>query len=354
MARLDVLHLLISAEREGTSMASVVRSLAELADPARYRFHAWFLMEDGPLRAELAEIGVATAYVPWRGWRDFPGGLRTIRALQRGRFPLVHRHTGGRSVGCALRVGTRARVVTHLHALGPEGGDPRPPALRPGTDCVIANSSAHAGLRTRIPVRVIHPGVRTERFAPRPLVAPGAPCVIGAASRLVPLKSLDDLLDAFASVRERQPDARLEIAGDGPLREALETRSCRLGLAGAVAFLGWCSPVADVMSRWTVFAQPSRQEGFGMAALEAMAAGLPVVATAVGGVPDLVVHGVTGYLVPPGDPAALAAALLAVVQAPDAGEGMGRAGRQRATDRFDARRMVENMTDLYERLHRAR
>ena len=338
-------------------MASVVTALAEYADPERYRFSAWFLGRDGPLRDDLSRAGIECAYLPWRGWRDVNGAARAARALRRGRFQIVHRHTGGRSVGSVLRLASGAQVVTHLHGMGAEDGGPPPRTrLRPGTDYVIANSSAHADTHTdgRIPFAVIHPGLRTERFSPRPPAPVGGPPIIGAASRLVPVKGLAHLLDAFAQVGRDVPEARLEIAGDGPERASLERQARSLGIEGSVTFLGWRTDLETVMARWTVFAQPSLEEGFGISALEAMAAGLPVVATSVGGVPDLVVDGVTGRLVPPAEPAAMKAALVAILRSERAAEQMGTAGRRRAIEQFDAKRMVELITDVYEHLLLAR
>jgi glycosyltransferase involved in cell wall biosynthesis len=157
------------------------------------------------------------------------------------------------------------------------------------------------------------------------------------------------LIEAFAAVARQMPEARLVLLGDGPELSAARRLIGKRGLAGRVELPG---PQADVwpwLARAHVFALASHYEPLGIAVLEAMAAGLPVVATGVGGIAELVEPGVTGELVPPGDPAAMARALVAVLADPDTAGRMGAAGRVFA----DGERMescVERYFELYERL----
>ena len=113
------------------------------------------------------------------------------------------------------------------------------------------------------------------------------------------LKGIDFLLSAAAVLRREFPGLRVEIAGSGPQHEKLGKMATQVGLGGQVKFLGWIDNLNSVLPRWDVFVMPSLEEGFGIAALEAMAAGLPVVATSVGGLPELIEDGKTGWLVPP-------------------------------------------------------
>jgi glycosyltransferase involved in cell wall biosynthesis len=115
-----------------------------------------------------------------------------------------------------------------------------------------------------------------------------------------------------------------------------------------VEFLGWRDDVEALLHRWDVFVMPSLEEGFGIAALEAMAAGLPVVATAVGGIPELVKDGETGWLVPPADPQALAGRLRSLLRDSGLRQAMGIAGHSRAQDHFSMDRMVENVSKIYD------
>ncbi|MFN2114728.1 MAG: glycosyltransferase family 4 protein [Anaerolineae bacterium] len=154
-----------------------------------------------------------------------------------------------------------------------------------------------------------------------------APVVL-TVGRLTEQKGLDDLLSALVTVREARPDARLLIAGDGPDRESLEQQARGQGLGGTVTFLGYRDDVPSLLAASDVFALASRAEGLPMALLEAMALGVPAAVTAVGGVPDVVRDGVTGLLVPPGDPDALAHRVLELIGDAEMARSIGAAAQQ--------------------------
>jgi glycosyltransferase involved in cell wall biosynthesis len=192
---------------------------------------------------------------------------------------------------------------------------------------------------------VIYNGIPLEPFlrvAPRP---PDGEFVFGAVGRLVPIKDHAGLLEAFREVAARHPRCRLEILGDGPLRRELEERRDRLGLAGRVEFRGASADAAAFLGRVDAFVLSSESEGLPMTLMEAMAAGLPTVATAVGGIPEFVEGARSGWLAPPRAPAALAAAMMAAVEADDRAE-RGARGREFAL----ARCSLETMAMEYERL----
>jgi glycosyltransferase involved in cell wall biosynthesis len=174
--------------------------------------------------------------------------------------------------------------------------------------------------------------------------------LLGLVARLHRQKGLGDLLAAVAWVRERVPDVRLLLIGEGELRDELEAQARALGLSGAVIFAGIRTDVAEIVAALDIFVLPSLWEGTSNAVLEAMAAGLPIVATAVGGTPEVVVDGVTGLLVPPRDPSALAGALVTLLQDADLRHRMGRAGRERVKQYFSLERMVRRTEALYEEL----
>ncbi|HEX5386428.1 MAG TPA: glycosyltransferase [Gemmatimonadales bacterium] len=134
--------------------------------------------------------------------------------------------------------------------------------------------------------------------------------VIGTVARLVPQKAVHVLLDAAPALLRAEPSTRILIVGDGPLRSQLVAQAHRLGIAGAVTFAGYQGDTVSAYAAMDVFVLPSRDEGFGLVFLEAMAMGVPVVGTRVVGSQDAVEDGVTGLLVPFGDPAALAGAVL--------------------------------------------
>ena len=170
--------------------------------------------------------------------------------------------------------------------------------------------------------------------------------LIGTVSRLVPVKGLRNLLAAMPEILRRCPATHLAVAGDGEERAALEAQAATLGLAPRVHFLGFREDADAVIGALNVFILPSLNEGLGKVLVTAMALGVPAVASRVGGVPDVVEDGQQGLLVPPGDPAALAKAVIALLEDRTRGVAMGAAGRARAT-RFSAEVMLERHAALY-------
>ena len=181
-----------------------------------------------------------------------------------------------------------------------------------------------------------------QSTAPRP---PTVVCVAG----LRPEKGHDVLLDAFALVREEVPSARLVLVGEGERRRALEDQAAALGIAGSVDFRGAVPDMWAALAEADVFAIASRSEAFCIAVAEAMAAGLPVVAPAVGAIPELVRPGVTGELFPGGDHTVLARHLVDLLRSPDARSQMGAAAREDA-ESLRMERAVERYLDLYKEL----
>jgi glycosyltransferase involved in cell wall biosynthesis len=172
-----------------------------------------------------------------------------------------------------------------------------------------------------------------------------SPLVV-AVGRLIEQKNHPTLLRAFARVHAERPSARLAILGGGPLEAETRGLAEELGLAGAVVLPGR-TEIRDWLERADVFAHSSRWEGFGIVLLEAMLAGLPIVATRVSAVPEVVVDGETGLLVEPGDDAAFSAALAALVADPDRARSLGEAGRARARSEFSVARMTAATLDVY-------
>jgi glycosyltransferase involved in cell wall biosynthesis len=167
-----------------------------------------------------------------------------------------------------------------------------------------------------------------------------------AVGRLIEQKDHATLLRAFARVRERQPDARLAILGGGPLEAETRSRADSLGLAEAVTLPGR-TEIRDWLARADVFVHTSRWEGFGIVLLEAMLAGLPVVATRVSAVPEVVADGETGALVEAGDAEGVARELAALLADPELRRRLGDAGRERARTEFSVAQMAERTIEVY-------
>ena len=315
-----ILLLANFAEMVGGGEESLL-GLAASLDHRRLRVIASVTAE-GQVAAQLRRLRVPVNVVslpPVRPW-TLPmmavalGRLR--RLLARERVALVHAH-GSRG---ALYAGLAARslgvpLVWHVRIDEP---DPRlDPLLIRLASAVVANSTATgarlapAGIRK---LTIVPNGVDLAHFAPRPpdaalraaLGLDAALPVVGFFGRLEYGKGVDVLLDAAARVHTKLPTAFL-FAGDGPLRERLAARAAAEGVP--VVFAGRRDDVVALMGLCAVVVLPSRQEAFGRVLIEAMAAGVPVVATAVGGIPEVCTDGVTALLVPPEDPDALAVAI---------------------------------------------
>lgn len=171
--------------------------------------------------------------------------------------------------------------------------------------------------------------------------------LVGSVCRLIEQKGLDNALDGFAQVVAEFPAAHYAIAGDGPLRGALEAQAARLGVADRVHFLGWRADAPAIFAALDVLLAPSRWEGFGLVFLEAMALGVPVISTRVSAIPEVIADGETGWLVPPDDPAAIAGALRAALVDPDERCRRGEAGRARLESQFTVDAMVERTLAVY-------
>jgi len=167
--------------------------------------------------------------------------------------------------------------------------------------------------------------------------------------RLIPVKGHLVLLRALAQARTRVPGLVLDIAGSGPLEPALRAYARELGLGDAVRFLGFVSPVQTAIENASVVVVPSLGEGFGMVALEAMERGRPVIASAVGGLPEIVADGETGLVVSPGDAEELAEAMVALAGDLPRAAAMGEAGRRRALESFTQERSTKGIEALYRR-----
>jgi sugar transferase (PEP-CTERM/EpsH1 system associated) len=176
--------------------------------------------------------------------------------------------------------------------------------------------------------------------------------VIGTVGRLNEVKSQDLLLRAFAEIKKRIPEAHLLLVGDGPMREALGELAVKLRIAPAVHFTGYQAQPERFLHAMNVFALTSRLEGLPLAILEAWAAGLPVVASAVGGVPDLVQHEGNGLLFPSGDETMLVTLLQKLIRDPQRAHRLGAAGRREVVARYSLTRMAEDYQRHYLQLLR--
>ena len=349
--RIPVLHLLGTAHREGSGVARIVAELARGLSP-KYKLHAWFLESGGPLVDQLRDCGAEARWIDWpRGARDPLGAIRFWRQLRSTKFALVHQHWGARSIRQLVRTGTDAKTIAHIHGQIVETGKSlRDPAGVRGADAIIAVSEFVAGQLPGRQVHVVYSGVSASRRTGRNPPDREDAVVIGTACRLIEAKGVRDLIFAFAELNKEFPSLRLEIAGSGPEQGNLIKIVQEAGILEAVRFLGWVDDLRPVLRGWDVFALPSLDEALPMVILEAMAEGLPVVATRVGGIPELVDEERTGLLARPADVDGLHLALRRLVGDADLRRRFGDEGRLRAETKFTVEQMVGQIEGIYDGL----
>jgi glycosyltransferase involved in cell wall biosynthesis len=316
------------------------------------------------LEREVRSAGIPVMTVPlWRAV-DLWSAARLRRFCVEAGVDVLHGHLSedwwlGR-IATARLPGTRLVVTRHISRRW--GSNPQKRWLLSGVHRVIAVSRAVAQVLARdVPSRlitVVPNGVDVHRFATAPRgalraelgIGPDAP-VIGMVARLAANKGQDLLLRAAPAVLARHPAARFVLVGgdqrDGSMGRRLEELARELGVAGQVHFLGDRADVAPLLRDFTVAVLPSRQEGLGLALIESMAAGVPSVATPVGGLPELVVDGETGLLVEPESPPSLAEAVNGLLEDPARAGRLAAAGQERVRSSFSLESMVAGTLAAY-------
>lgn len=317
------------------------------------------LHEDEPgaweFAGRLVDAGVPVEAVRLRRDADPLAFSRLLRVVRRTQPVLLHTHlvhadAYGLPAGKLARVPVLASTKHGFNAFR-EG---RPFALGDRALARLAdlNIAISAGLARYLAetegfdaarFEVVHYGIAVSAEPPAPPASPKLLCV----GRLIPIKGHELLLRAFAEARRDVPALELVIAGEGALRTELDALVVQLAIEHAVHFVGRLSPIAPAYERAAVVVVPSLGEGFGMVALEAAERGRAVIASAVGGLPEIVDDGRTGTLVPPGDAAALAAAIVDLTTQPERVIAMGRAARERALLEFSLDRCADRIDELY-------
>ncbi len=365
----------------GPVVAHVVHSLdvgglengvVNLVNTAGLRFrHVIVCMTTaGPLRDRL-DPGVEVVTVGKRPGQDLAAVVRLIRLLRAVRPAIVHSRNWAAldAVPSARLAGVR--VIVHgehgREATDPEGRSERRNRIRRlihplVSQFVTVSRDLERWLieDVRLPdrkVTAIPNGVDVTRFgcpdrraARRSLGLPDDSLVLGTVGRLDPVKDQAGLLRAFADLLPAHPEAWLIVAGNGPCRENLHGLAASLRISERVRFLGERPDVPVVLAAMNLFVLPSIAEGMSNTLLEAMASGLPVVATRVGGNPELIEEGVNGRLVPAQDSGALTAAIAGYLDDPHLRALHGKASRERVASSFSLERMTEAYVNLYGRL----
>jgi glycosyltransferase involved in cell wall biosynthesis len=358
---LKVLHL-IKVQGIGGAEQHLLALLPALRERG---VDARVLSLDGGLDADRFHRALDDTQVPWRrvrcGFHVSPRlAADVVRAVRTERPDLIHTHmVHGDVYGSIAAHALRVPFVSSRHnddryLLGPFRYVDR--AFMHGVRRLIAISDAvrvfleRAGLPRKKLVTIRYglddpPQAPSERTPEQLGIPRDAPLVL-AIGRLIAQKDHATLLRAFARVHADVPDARLAVLGWGPLEAETRALADELGVGGATVIAGRVEP-RDWLTRADVFAHTSRWEGFGIVLLEAMLSSLPVVATRVSAVPEIVVDGETGLLADPGDADAVAAALASLLADAERRRALGSAGRERARTEFSVARMADATVEVY-------
>jgi L-malate glycosyltransferase len=343
-AERQVVDLAVALQRAGYGVmvacsvaGDLSRTLEEAGVPVR------------PLLERLAKRRLSLGYA----WR-----LR--RLLRKERFDLVHAHIYASVVAAAiaiLRTNVPLVITEHTEASWQNWRarwvsrwvyrrvERIIAVSTPIRRRLIERDAVHPELITVIP-NTVASASEPPANAPLPTELRERP-LVGVVARLQPEKGVANFLKAAVHVAQQFPQAYFVVAGDGPLRQELAALAEDLGLRERIHFLGFRSDASALMKSLDVLVVPSVTEGSPLVTLEAMAAGVPVVASAVGGIPDQIRHDKEGLLIPPGDTEAIGDALLALLRDPDRARRLGEAGRRRVASRFSHALMVQQIEGVY-------
>jgi glycosyltransferase involved in cell wall biosynthesis len=323
---------------------------------------------DTPMVKQVGEVGVETwpervGRLYARPGRDFV--RRVIERAARSNVQAVHTfHFKSDWTGAAVARALECPLISSRRDMGYQQNAPRRAVYRwinrrvnafvVPSDAVRRSVLRQGGV-SAAKVHLIYNGLDRDRFsvpvdrraAREWLGVPPDAALIGKVGSLRAIKDHPTLLRAVARLVPAVPKAHLLLLGVGPEEGPLRALASELGIADRLTFAGECHDIPRALAAMDVFALSSRSEGMSNAILEAMAAGLPVVATDVGGNPECVVHGATGFIVPPGDDEAMARCLLEVLSTPGLAAEMGEAGRARVAELFDVDGMVRRTVELY-------
>ena len=363
-----ILHVIYSLEIGGAEMDLIAKAKVLVQ---RYGYHVAIvcLLRRGKLVEEAERDGIRVIGPVMGGKSDIRVIPWLLRIIRSGKFDVVHTHMFASNflgrVAATLAGGPVIISTVQLIAEREKWWEMLlDRALQFKTDMVIASSEAvrqsfiQRGIRPT-KIAVIHNSVDFARFdavdreAARQATRQAfgwdkGHFVVGTVARLERIKGLDHLIEAAKTVAEALPQARFLVVGDGPQREDLLSRVRHLELGERCIFAGLRSDVPQILPAFDLFVLPSLSEALGIAAIEALASGVPVVASQVGGVPEVVIHGETGLLVPPSDAAQLVQAILHVAANPAEARQWAERGQKRVRLMFDVNRLTDAQARLYQ------
>jgi glycosyltransferase involved in cell wall biosynthesis len=323
-----------------------------------------------PLAVRARDEGITIREIPYHGAGDPIAIKNIVQAIQEVGADILHVHTANaHSLGFfvmrwpALPKEKRPAFVVHRRVDFPPGNDPITRMRYTNEPCLflcVSGAVRDVLLRYGVPderLRVVpscvdparidrHGEEETSKLRSE-LGMPSDVGLVGAIGSLVPHKGHRHLIAAMPRILAARPETRLVLFGDGPLESELRRDCWERGLQGSILFAGFRPDVARFLHAFDIFVQPSTEEGLGTSILDAMAARLPVVASRAGGIPEIVRHGETGWLVPPAAPTELAGAIISLLEDPRRRAQFGGAGRQRVVETFSLPALRDQVLRAY-------
>ncbi len=360
----NVMQLIASLGRGGAER--VVVDLALHLDRDKYQVVVVYLQGDGELRPELRDAGIEVIRLPDRAKVDPRTCWAVYQLLKQRGIDILHAHIprpafwglmAARAARVPIRIFTEHNVQLYSSPLTCF----YPAIVRLATDIICVSDRARDSIQRRYPkiddkLVTIRNGIRVDRVTSHQdtraireelSLREDAPVICHIAN-MYARKAQDQLLQAFSLTKRSVPNSKLLMVGGGPLEIELRSLAKALRIDNDVIFAGVRSDVPELLAAADVFALSSHHEGLPITILEAMAAGLPVVTTDVGGCAEAVQDGITGLVVPPNSPKLLAKAVMRILGDPSMGGRMGAAGRDRVVKHFSVDRFVEQHEQFYE------
>jgi len=356
--KINIMHIVFSLECGGLEKVAIDLS-GKLNDGI---FNSCICCIDafGELSDEARKREVEVILVKRKPGKDIMLPFKLAHLVKEKRIDLVHTHNMG-----PLFYGTLASklagvpvIMNTRHGREKKRGNSYIWNMNDAVVAISEDAKKEMLKCNRIDIKktkVIHNGIDTDKYAcledgcevRNALNINTSTFVVGTVARLSPEKDQFTLIDAFLKVINIMDDAKLVFVGDGALREELINYAKKLDVYDKIIFLGFRDNVFKILPTFDVFALSSLTEGISLTLLEAMAMKRPVVVTNVGGNPEVVVDGVTGFLVPPKEPKEMAGAIAEILRNPELSQKMGEAGRKRVEEKFSLELMVKEYKDLY-------
>lgn len=360
MSKINILHVTLSLDIGGLEVLLV--ELLQKIDKNKYSLSVCALQKEGQLKGELERQGIPVYSIPKKEGIDYFLPFKLKALIKQIKADIVHTHNSTPWIYSAAAVSllnSNTRLIHTKHSnLGADKTRLQNVERFASkvTKHIIADSQSVMDFMVQKQniaqnkIKLIYNGIDIDKY--KLPIPPKQDNIkrIGIVARLVPVKDHKSLLDGFKLLSQRLPDVELVIIGDGTLKSELTAQAAQLQVDSRVKFLGSRRDIPELLSQLDIFVLCSIDEGMPISLLEAMAAGLPVVATKVGGIREIVVENKTGLLIQPQNPQALADAIYKILTDSPLARSMSQEAVRIVAERFSIKKMTEGYTSLYENL----